>query len=163
MNFFKTFIVEALTIVKKNDKNFKELPKYDQKLNAPKQPEENDLLIGKVGKFDLYKTFHVSHTRDYETTPRDYGMDKQEYLRIMNKFIQKITPENNKKYHIFYRKDGVGKYNDLVVSVNGNRITIVTIIQGNRNSPMNYYTNPDEKKAVVEALFDIEVVFIDKY
>ena len=139
MDFYSIF-KEALVIKKKGTNN------------------KND--YGTIGRYTIIKTKHASEERD--GTPRDHALTRSRIKEVIREFLDRV-PYPKGIYHVFYRKKRVGNYNDLVINVKGNTIVIITIIQKEKQSPLNYFTKKGDKTAVVENINGIEgnVIIID--
>ncbi len=153
MNFFE--LQEALRIVQKVDK-----AKYQDRLNREKQLQTHSQKIGAVNGYTIITSAHVKDARDYEQSARDAGMDKKEYLRIIDKFFKKVPNPENKIYNVFYRQNGKGKYNELIISVEDKKITVVTIIQHLQPTPDKYRIRKGQVQTIVEGMI---LVYIEEY
>ena len=102
--------------------------------------------------YEIVKTIHTKEIRDNEGDGRDAGIPTEEYERIFKKFLAKVpNPMNGKVYHILYKKNGMGKYNDIIIDVKGTKLVIVTTIQKFRPSHQNYMSKPGDLRTVVES------------
>jgi hypothetical protein len=133
-------------------------PQHDPRMTDPKEPQEDERYIGNVGGYRIIKSEHTKHTRDYQKFSRDYGMTKNDFLDVIDKFIKKTTPKDGKKYHLFYKK--TGRYNDLIVAVDGKTITIITVIQLQKQSVLQYFSKPGELRLTLESVVVDEEIYI---
>lgn len=161
-SFLEFLIEQGLRIVKKRvDLSSKDLAKYDTKLNREKEPQEFDNHVGNVQGYDVILTHHVFDKRDYEQKPRNYGLEKKDYIRVIDMFLKKRKPQEDKRYHLFF-KDKKGTYSNLVVQVRGNEIVVVTVMQMKKRDVGMYFSKPGELRLKLEStdvfiLLDLEI------
>lgn len=154
--FKDMFIEEALKIVKKRADKEQEKAKYDMSKTEPKD-QEQDNVVGKVKGYSIIQTHHISHTRDYEKRARNHGMDKKDYIRVIELFLKKRIPKDGKTYHLFYKEKG--RYNNLVVKVQGNDIIIITVMQMQKRDVKDYFSKSTDIRLTLESE-EIEFLFL---
>jgi len=106
---FRT-LLESLKIIKKGDKS----------------PDSKEL--GTIGSFKIHNTKHVTDKRN--GVKRNDGLDIRTIKKVLTDFLKHIPKPKNSKYDIIYKDP---KFNKLVIMVKNHDITIITIIQSQRN------------------------------
>jgi len=129
------------------DAKLQEALKIIQKAKDKEGPSNTFISIK---NFHIIKKEHNQDKRGSSPVSREHGISKDEFTRIFTKFLDNFSPKNGESYHILYRKNGIGKYNDIVTTIKGNIINIETIIQHQRTSPDKYFAKPSDKIAIIE-------------
>lgn len=159
MENFRTFyLLEALRIVQKASDRQKSTDKIHNKEIKDTEISFSTDIIGKVNGKTVKKTKHMSQVRDGETLPRDHGISNDEILEVIEKVLKKPTFKKNTKTMVTY-KNKKGKYNLLVLTLEGNLISLITVIKGNYKSPYDYFTpkHKDALKIIIEKFQDSNI------
>jgi len=84
---------------------------------------------GKIERYDIVNSKHASDDRN--GTTRNDGMNIKLLKSIIREFIYSVDTIKDGKYDIIYKNP---KFNKLVIGVKANKITIITVIQVDRNA-----------------------------
>jgi len=163
-DFYSFFLLEKLRIVKKSSQKSKETNKHHQSdMDSAKKDFESS-VIGKVKGKTVKKSRHMSQVRDGDTLPRDHGVSNEDILEIVEKALNHPNYKHREKLMVVY-KNKKGRYDLLVMSVQRNLITLITIIRENKRMPVDYFTpkHKDRVKLVVESQEMQELDLKDDY
>ena len=134
-------LTEALKIVKKGfDKPDKrqDITKdiHNKEIDTAKK-DMDPYVVGNANGVLVKKSMHAHEVRDGQSKPRDYGMDNDYILDLAKKVMAKPLFKKNEKTLVIYRNKK-GKYDKMVVELEGRVFKIITIIQGNKRQPYDY-------------------------
>lgn len=118
--------------------------------------------IGNINDFPIVKSKHVGITRDGETESRDSGVKDATIIKAIKKAIKKGFSKKSGKTLITF-KNKKKLYDMIIVAWENNAIVIITIIQGNRKNPKEYFTPARSKhtKITTESFGYKEILSVD--
>lgn len=120
-----------------------------------KKGEEPTGKIASVGGYDIILTKHINDVRSGEEGGRGQGILTKTYKTVVDKLLKLRKSISDGYYHLIYKVNQ--KYNDMVVSIKGKEIRVVTVMQHKRQTPNSYHVKPGDKRIVIEGT-EIETI-----
>ena len=141
----KTFLELALLEMARNTRKF--IDSRDAILDDIHKKEihsKEERIVGDIDGTIVIKSIHSMQSRDNEMVHRDYNLKDSVIIKAIKKAIKKGLRVGTGPAMITF-KNKSKTYDLLVVDWRGPSIKIVTIIQGNRKSPKEYFTQKHSK------------------